>query len=187
MSIPGSVRRWAMTAPPITFSIRDESPQDSAAVRAVHLAAFAGVAEADLVARLYADGDVLCGLVAEQQSVIIGHILFSRLPVETSMGEVIAAALAPLAVLPEHQRQGIGSALVRRGLELCQQRGVPAVVVLGDPDYYGRFGFRAELARGLQTPWSGPYLMAIVLSAAGEGMRSGIARYPAAFTALPMT
>ena len=176
-----------MTVPPVRFSIRDESPEDRAAVRAVHQAAFAGDAEVDLVARLYADGDVLFGLVAAHRSIIIGHIMFSRLPVETPVGEVItAAALAPLAVLPERQRQGIGSALVRRGLDLCQQREAPAVVVLGDPAYYGRFGFRAETARGLQTPWSGPYLTAIVLRAAGEGIRSGIARYPAAFTALPM-
>jgi putative acetyltransferase len=87
-------------------------------------------------------------------------------------------------VLPRWQRQGIGSALVRHGLALCRERGISAVVVLGDPAYYGRFGFSPALARGLKTPWSGPHLMAIELVAGSLGDGSVVAHYPAAFAAL---
>jgi putative acetyltransferase len=137
------------------------------------------------VQRLHADGDALVALVAEADGAVVGHILFSRLPIATARGVIEAAALAPLAVHPRRQRQGIGSALVRHGLENCRARDIPAVVVLGDPAYYGRFGFSAEQAQDMQTPWSGPNLMAIELTPAGLGDGRGIACYPAAFTALP--
>jgi putative acetyltransferase len=168
-----------MTATPF---IREESGHDRAAVRALHRAAFGGDVEADLVDRLHADGDALFGLVAERNGQIAGHILFSRLPIETRDIVIQAAALAPLAVLPEWQGQGIGAALVERGLSLCQERGIAAVVVLGDPAYYTRFGFRAETAARLQTPWSGPHLMAIELAPSSLGAEAGIASYPAAFS-----
>lgn len=169
-----------MTAP--TPTIRLETPADLAAVRAINRAAFAGDLEADLVSRLWTDGDALFGLVAKMQGQPVGHILFSRLPITQADGNTLAAAaLAPLAVLPAYQRQGIGSALVRHGLSLCQERGLPVVVVLGDPAYYTRFGFRADLARNLETPWSGPYLMAIELLPGSLGEGQAMAHYPAAF------
>ena len=161
-------------------AIREEELADRDGVRAVNLAAFGGSAEVDLVARLQADGDALFGLVAVAGDRIVGHILFSRLDIDTAGGTIPAAALAPLAVLPERQGRGIGSALVRAGLAGCQKRRLPAVVVLGDPAYYRRFGFRAELARTLRAPWPGPHLMAIELVSGGLG-RGGVARYPAAF------
>ncbi len=164
--------------------VREERPGDREYVRAVNEAAFGGPDEADLVRRLYDDGDALLGLVAEVEGQVVGHILFSRLPIETAQGVGSAAALAPLAVLPGWQGQGIGTALVREGLTRCRERGVAAVVVLGDPDYYGRFGFRAEMASGLQTPWSGPHLMAVELVPGGLGGGRGVARYPAAFAHL---
>lgn len=168
-----------------SFAIREEEIRDREAVRGVNAAAFGGGAEGALVQQLYDDGEVLIGLVAEVEGQVVGHILFSRLPIETEQGSVVAAALAPLAVLPEWQRQGIGTALVREGLTLCRERRVLAVVVLGDPGYYGRFGFRAELASGLQTPWSGPHLMAVELGPGGLAGGQGVARYPAAFGELP--
>lgn len=167
------------------FTIRDEEPHDREAVRGVAIAAFGGAAEADLVERLYDDGDVLFGLVADAGGRIVGHILFSRLPIETVLGAIAAAALAPLAVLPVWQGRGVGSALVRHGLDRCQKRRIPAVVVLGDPGYYGRFGFRAETARGLRTPWPGPYLLALELVGNGLGDGVGVARYAPAFEAVP--
>lgn len=169
----------------LSFSIREEKIRDREAVRGVNAAAFGGEAEGALVQHLYDDGEVLFGLVAEVEGQVVGHILFSRLPVETEQGVVSAAALAPLAVLPEWQRQGIGTALVREGLTRCRERRVPAVVVLGDPGYYGRFGFRADLASGLQTPWTGPYLMAVELVPGGLAGGQGVARYPTAFGELP--
>ena len=167
-------------------TIRPETADDALAVREINRAAFGGEAEADLVAGLWADGDALFGLVAEAGGRVVGHILFSRLPIAMDSGAVVpAAALAPLAVVPEWQRQGIGSALVRQGLDACRERGVPAVVVLGDPAYYTRFGFRPEVARGLRTPWSGPHLMAIELTPDALGDGTGVPRYAAAFSRLP--
>jgi putative acetyltransferase len=164
--------------------IRPEALADRAAVRGVNCAAFGGNTEADLVERLHAGGDVLCGLVAEIAGRVVGHILFSRLPIVLERGIVTAAALAPLAVLPERQRQGIGTALVHHGLALCHERGVPAVIVLGDPVYYGRFGFSVDLAGDIQTPWSGPHLMVIELVPGSLGDGRGAARYPPAFADL---
>ena len=170
-----------MSAGTLPFTLREEQPADRDGVRAVNLAAFGGRAEADLAVALYGAGDALFGLVAEESGRIVGHILFSRLPIETAGGTILAAALAPLAVLPSRQGQGIGSALVRQGLAHCREQDVPAVVVLGDPAYYSRFGFRAETARDLRAPWSGPHLMAIELVPGGMGPGPGLARYPAAF------
>jgi putative acetyltransferase len=170
------------------FTIREEAPGDLEAVCAVNRAAFGGEGEAALVRLLWADGEVMFGLVAEVDGQVVGHVLFSRLPIETVTGETIsAAALAPLAVLPTWQGRGIGSALVRQGLGVCGRQGVPAVVVLGDPDYYSRFGFSAELARELETPWSGPHLMAIELAPGGLGDGKGVASYPQAFRQLEST
>ncbi len=169
----------------LLFSIREEKIRDREVVRGVNAAAFGGEDEGDLVQHLYDDGDVLFGLVAEIEGQIVGHILFSRLPIETEQGSVVVAALAPLAVLPEWQRLRIGAALVREEMTRCRERRVPAVVVLGEPGYYGRFGFRAETARGLQTPWSGPHLMAVELVPGGLAGGQGVARYPAAFGELP--
>jgi putative acetyltransferase len=164
--------------------LREESAADRAGVRAVHLAAFPGEDEANLVERLQTDGDALVGLAAEVKARIVGHILFSWLPIETRAGVIPAAALAPLGVVPEWQGRGIGAALVERGLALCRERGIAVVVVLGDPGYYSRFGFRAEKAAHLQTAWSGPHLMAIELAPGALGDGRGIAHYPAAFTTL---
>jgi putative acetyltransferase len=166
-------------------SVRDERPGDREPVRAVNEAAFGGPGEAGLVQRLYDDGDVVFGLVAEVNGRVAGHALFSRLPIETARGVIQAAVLAPLAVLPAWQGQGVGTALVRAGLARCRERRISAVVVLGNPDYYGRFGFLAETARGVQTPWSGPHLMAIELVPSGLADGHGVAQYPAAFGELP--
>jgi putative acetyltransferase len=166
------------------WTIRGETASDRAAVLAVNAAAFGGEAEAELVARLWDDGDALFGFVAEAAGRVVGHVLFSQLPIAAGQGIIPAAALAPLAVLPAWQRRGIGAALVRRGLATCRERGIAAVVVLGDPAYYERFGFRAETARGLETPWSGPHLMALEVTAGAMAMGSGMASYPPAFAAV---
>ena len=97
---------------------------------------------------------------------IVGHIAFSRLTVDGPGPDVRAVALAPLAVAPGRQRAGIGGALVRRGLDELRAQGEELALVLGDPGYYGRFGFSAEAAQGLAMPYDGPALQALWLASA---------------------
>src|SRR5450432_3388458 len=124
-------------------------PEDYDAVLNLNRLVFGGNNEADLVDRLWRAGIVVVSLVAIENDEIVGHILFSDLPIETNPGAIAAVSLAPLSVNPKCQRQGIGSALVRQGLEMCRDREKSIVVVLGHPGYYTRFGFSAELAKNL--------------------------------------
>jgi len=165
--------------------IREEAPGDYDAVRALNRTAFGGDAEALLVDGLRCDGAVVASLVAVEADAIVGHILFSDLPIETGRSTLHAVSLAPMAVMPEVQRQGIGSALVRRGLELCRERGKRIVVVLGHPEYYPRFGFSALLAQRLRGPYSGRAWMALELVPASLEGVTGTVRYPRAFDIFP--
>jgi putative acetyltransferase len=162
------------------IDICPETAEDRAAISAVHDNAFGGTAEAELVDALRRHGDLLISLVARADT-LIGHIAFSRLELPES--PVRACALAPLAVVVEQQRQGIGAALVREGLRRLASSGEELVLVLGDPAYYGRFGFTAESAAGLQTPYDGPYLQALALSDNGRHA-GGPVRYARAFEEL---
>ena len=161
-------------------SVRVETPADFAAVRIVNRKAFGQADEADLVERLRDDGEVVASLVAEVDNAVVGHILFSRLPIVASAREIAGAALAPVAVLPRFQRLGVGSALVRSGLRRCAESGCEAVVVLGHPAYYPRFGFSAALAERLDAPFSGAAFMALEL-VPGALAGGGAVRYAAAF------
>lgn len=162
--------------------IRPEGPGDRSAIRRVHVTAFAGTIEADIVERLHADGLVVVSLVAERAGAILGHVLFSRLPVETDKGIRGALALAPMAVIPEEQRQGTGTALVRAGLARCRDLGEALVVVLGHPEYYPRFGFSAALGARLHASFGGDAFMALELTAGAiRDFSGGTVRYPAAF------
>ena len=163
--------------------IRPETPDDYAAVREVNELAFAGDVEATLVDRLRADGVVLASLVAEEDSRVVGHILFSELPIRTSSGEIPAAALAPMAVHPDRQRQGIGGDLVWAGLAACKHAGKAVVIIVGHAEYYTKFGFSAELARAISSPYSeyGTAWMAIELEPGVLAGITGSVTYPKAF------
>jgi len=124
-------------------------------------AAFSRRTEAELVRRLRADRDVAVELVATAEGAPVGHVLFSCLAVDPPTIRI--AALAPVSVKPEHQKNGIGSALIRQGLVECAEQGFDAVAVLGDPDYYRRFGFTADAARTLHSVYSGPAFQALEL------------------------
>ena len=158
--------------------IRPEVPRDRQEIHALIEAAFGQKAEADLVQRLRADGDLVLSLTADDGNPV-GHIAFSRLALPQAPS-VRTCALAPLAVLPGRQRQGIGSALVREGLARLAQEGMDLVLVLGEPSYYGRFGFAPDLAKRLTTAYDGPYLQALALSERGKAAH-GPAAYPCAF------
>ncbi|MFC3712415.1 GNAT family N-acetyltransferase [Sphingoaurantiacus capsulatus] len=158
------------------MEIRDATPADIDAIRAVETAAFGQPDEPALVDRLRSDGDALVELVAVEAGAITGHILFSRLGIGATNG----AALAPVAVLPDRQGRGIGGALIHAGLDRCRALTLPAVVVLGHADYYPRFGFSATLGERLTGPFSGPSFMAIELTPGGLPAGAGI-RYAPAF------
>ena len=140
---PGSYRDFMM------LNIRPATPADLPALRRVHQQAFARPVEAELVALLHADGNAPVSLVATLDGHIIGHILFSAVTLEPPHSTFHAVGLAPVGVLPEHQRQGIGSTLIRAGLEACRAAEYGGVVVLGGPGYYRRFGFRRAKDFGL--------------------------------------
>ena len=163
------------------LSIREENPGDYNAIRKVNQMAFQGNDEAQLIDDLRRDGAVVLSLVAVESDEIVGHILFSDLMIETESGVLPAVALAPMAVLPRCQRQGVGTALVCRGLELCRERGNSIVVVVGHPDYYPRFGFSAELAKSLHSRCSGEVWMALELIPGALYGVKGIVRYANAF------
>jgi putative acetyltransferase len=165
----------------VALVIRPETSEVRDAIREVNRLAFGGNDEARLVDALRDGGYVQVSLVAEENARVVGHILFSRLPVMTAEGTVEALALAPMAVIPTHQRQGIGSMLVREGLRACTEAGHQIVVVVGHPEFYPRFGFSAERAERLKSPFSGPAHMALELMPGVMDGIEGDVRYPPPF------
>lgn len=147
-------------------------------MRNVIAAAFGRPDEARLVDRLRADGDSVISLVAFDQNEIIGHVLFSRLATPFP-----ALALGPASVAPDRQRKGIGSRLIRAGLERAAKGAWRAVFVLGDPRYYRRFGFDPPLAASFTCRYAGPHLMALPLGGALT-RTGGVIEYAAAFASL---
>lgn len=135
--------------------IRQEEERDWQAVHAVHGAAFETAAEADLVATLREHATPIVSLVAEEAESIIGHIMFSRVVLVEHPGLKVIG-LAPMAVAPKYQRQGVGSALVYAGLDECRKLGFGAVVVLGHPGYYQRFGFSSSVKYGITCEYDVP-------------------------------
>lgn len=167
-------------------NIRPETPADIPAIYSVNKQAFDGrEAEPRLVDAIRkSDGFIPeLSLVAEKNDQIIGHILFSRIHIQIENEQLPALALAPMAVLPGYQKQGIGSALVRRGLEECKRLGHTIVIVLGHPAYYPRFGFMPGLAKFLECPFGecGSAWMAMeLIPGALDGVRGKVI-YPPAF------
>ncbi len=164
------------------MNIRMESKGDKAGVYAVNVSTFKTSSEADLVDILRKVPQPDISLVAEEDGNIVGHIMFSPLSL-TGHPDLNIMALAPMAVMPEHQKKGIGSAMVREGLEQCRQRGVAAVIVLGHPEYYPRFGFVPASRFGIDSIYQVPegVFMAMELNPDALLGKSGRVLYPAAF------
>lgn len=161
--------------------IRAATAADAEAIAALNRAAFGGEDEVGIIERLHRDGLVAVELVAEQGGSIIGHILLSWLPTMLDGRAVKALALAPMAVRPGLQKQGIGSRLIAAALDGAKGAGAQAVIVLGHPDYYPRFGFSAALARHLVSPFSGDAFMALELVPGALAGKQGAVSYPSAF------
>lgn len=146
------------------IGIRPESPEDFDFLDPLIEAAFSQPDEAQIVRRLRDTPDLILSLVAESHGELVGHVMFSRATAVSGDSMVQLACLAPMAVRPDRQRKGIGSALIRRGLDMVAALKFPAVIVVGDPAYYSRFGFTPEAAAQLACPYSGPFLQALDLT-----------------------
>ena len=169
----------------MSWIIRRETSHDYDSIDAVIAAASEGRQESvELVRRLRSDGDALLSLVAEFNSRIIGHILMSRMSIDTGERQLAAVALAPLMVDPAYQNRGVGSRLTQDALDQCRDSGEAIVLVLGHPNYYPRFGFSSDLAQCLQIPFKlrvpGAY-MALELRAGVLNGIHGRVKYPRAF------
>lgn len=165
--------------------IRAERDTDVVAISSVNETAFETAAESDLVKALRAQASPLVSLVAEDGGKIIGHIMFS--PVKLAeYPRLKLMGLAPMAVAPEHQRRGVGGALVRAGLDVCRKLGVDAVVVLGHPQYYPRFGFTQADRFGIECEYDAPAeaFMAIELKPGVLREVSGVVEFHTAFSDL---
>jgi putative acetyltransferase len=158
-----------------------ENESHRAQIRAITQAAFGGDDEADLLDRLREDGLVRLSLVAVEDGQVVGHALFTALPVSVDGREVEALCLAPVSVRPDYQGTGVGSMLIREALARLAHSGFEAVVVLGHPGYYPRFGFSAALAAKLAAPFSGEAFMALELVEGALRGESGRVSYPSAF------
>lgn len=160
--------------------IRDATPRDYPAIRAVIRHAFGRADEANLAEALRADGDVVVELVEATDIALQGHVLYSRLTITRNDETIEAAALAPVSVLPAFQRSGMSAALIRAGNAKCAELGLQAVIVLGHADYYPKFGFSAALAQPLAAPFSGPSFMALEFTP-GVLAKGGRVHYAKAF------
>ncbi|GHC67324.1 GNAT family N-acetyltransferase [Limoniibacter endophyticus] len=166
------------------FNIREAVASDRGAIKALVERAFGIAAEASLVEMLAAEGSIVLELVAEKQGKLLGHVAFSRLVVETgqAQAQAPAVALAPVSVEPDAQACGIGTALITRAHALLEERNETLSIVLGDPDYYGRFGYAHDRAAGFDSDYQCAQLQARVFSDSAPEV--GRLVYPRAFDRL---
>lgn len=161
--------------------LRPETPEDIPAIHSLLGACFPTALEGDLVDNLRAAGDLWLSLVKEEAGQVVGHVAFSPVEVEGSAGGQ-GVGLGPLAVLEGWRRRGIGAELVREGLARCRAQGWAFVVVLGDPAYYSRFGFRAAREWGLRDEYGGgDAFQALELCPEALDGARGLVRYAPAF------
>jgi putative acetyltransferase len=165
------------------IEIREERPDDIAAVRDLNRRAFGQDQESNIIDALRANGAALLSLVATVDDRVVGHIMYSPLSVGDN---VSGAALGPMAVLPEHQRQGIGSKLIEAGNRKLKDAGCPFIIVVGHADYYPRFGFRPASEHGIKCQWEVPddAFLLLVLDQAKMESVSGLATYRHEFSSV---
>jgi putative acetyltransferase len=168
------------------LTIRDEQAADIVAIRRVIERAFGQPDEANLVEALRRGDALTVSMVAEAAGEIVGHVAFSPVTIRGSDTTSEGLGLAPLAVIPEQQRRGIGAALVRAGLEACRVRGHRVVVLVGEPAYYQRFGFSTASEFGLECAIPVPVEVFLVAELAPEALAgcSGVVSYRPEFVAV---
>jgi putative acetyltransferase len=163
------------------IEIRPETPADVHAIHKMVDAAFHQSSEGLLIDNLREGGDLVLSLVAVDGDRIVGHIGFARLKIDQpDFSSFDAVALAPLSVHPDHQDQGIGGDLIVAAHKILIAAGEKLSVVLGDPEYYGRFGYRRDIAEGFESGYQSDFLLARPFSE--DFPRTGILRYPPAFS-----
>ncbi len=161
------------------ITVRDEKPEDVAAVREINELAFKKPVEANIVERLRAACKRYVSLVAVIDEKVAGHILFTPVSID---GFAISGGvgLAPMAVHPERQNRGVGKELVRAGIARLESESCPFIIVLGHPAYYPRFGFERASGRGLSCQWEGipdeGFMMIILDNQVMDGV-TGVVRY----------
>jgi putative acetyltransferase len=162
--------------------IRPEQPTDIPAIREVNDLAFGQPLEGQIVDALRSDNAILLSLVAIVENQIIGHIVYSPLSIDD---KIVGAGLGPMAVVPNHQRRGIGSQLIAAGNQKLKDTGCPFIVVLGHADYYPRFGFTPASTRGITCQWDVPddVFMLLILDESKMHGVSGLAKYRPEFSA----
>jgi putative acetyltransferase len=163
------------------MNIREEAPPDRPEVDALLRETFGRDDESELVSRLRQDGVIGAALVAEAEGEIVGHLVLSWLRAQMDGRPIRAVALAPMAVRPAHQRRGVGSRLLTAAIADSRRIGAQAIIVLGHPAYYSRFGFSAALAAKLAAPFAGPAFMALELVPHALAGARGSVVYPPAF------
>jgi putative acetyltransferase len=165
------------------IDIREERPNDAGAVRELNRRAFGQDQEGNIVDALRANGAALLSLIATVNGQVVGHIMYSPLSID---GKLRGAALGPMAVLPELQRQGIGSKLIEAGNQKLKDAGCPFIIVVGHAGYYPRFGFRPASEHGIKCEWDVPddvFMLLVLDQAKMEGV-SGLATYRHEFSSV---
>lgn len=169
----------------MSFFLRPERPIDSTAIANLNDRAFGGVFESRLVDVIRTGKNFIpeLSIVAVNDDGIVGHILFSKIMIKGESGDVETLALAPMAVLPEYQKQGIGRKLITYGLEQARECGYDSVIVLGHKEYYPKFGFRPASHWNIRSPFQveDEYFMALELRAGALDGTAGTVEYPPEF------
>lgn len=178
--MPQRLQRSAVRITIVLLEIREARATDAVNVRRVVESAFGRADEANLVEQLAEDNLGIVSLVAIDEGRIVGHAMFSRVWIG-DMPVSVVASLAPVSVLPDRQRHGIGSALILRGIEHCRKTAWPAVIVVGHTAYYPRFGFSSAAVAHLDSPYAGEHFMGLDLRPGFLAKLKGRVRYPAAF------
>jgi putative acetyltransferase len=159
--------------------IRREQPQDVSEIRQINIRAFGQKKEALVVDNLRKNCNSILSLVALTDGKVVGHILFSPAVIEGKHGILVGTGLAPLAVLPEYQRKGIGTQLMQTGISRIKEGGCPYIIVIGHPEYYARFGFEQAGRFGISSEWNVPDEAFMILRLDRKAMNgiTGVARY----------